>query len=92
MPSISSPPLRRSGAAGPEVSHTWSFLPDLADVARVNSDCRALLPHMFGELRIELQPVERLPEVLAEPALTGVRKHNDVQNHGLDDEITKRFV
>ena len=65
-------PLRCSGAAGPEVSHTWSFLPDLADVARVNSDCRALLPHMFGELRIELQPVERLPEVLAEPALTGV--------------------
>lgn len=64
------PPLRRSDAAGLEVSHTWSFLSDLADVARVKSDCRALLPHMFGELRIELQPVERLPEVLAEPALT----------------------
>lgn len=67
------PPLGRSGAAGPEVSHTRGILPGLADVARVNSDCLALLPHMFGELRIELQPVERLPEVLAEPALTGVR-------------------
>lgn len=83
--------------------HNRSRLPGLADVARVNSDCRELLPHIFGELRIELQPVERLPEVLAEPALTGVRNpghlciidfswHGDVQNHGLDDEITKRFV
>ena len=67
------PPLGRSGAAGPEVSHTRSLLSGLADVARVNGDCRALLPHMFGELRVELQPVEDLPEVLAEPALTGVR-------------------
>ena len=96
-------PLRGSCAAGPEVSHTGCLLARLTDVSRIDGDGGTLHTHTLGELHVEPQPVERLPEVLAETALTGVRnpghgrvvyfsEHNDVQNHGLDDEIAKRFV
>ena len=96
-------PLWGTGAAGPEVSHAGCLLSCLADVSRVNGDCLPLICHPLGELHVEPKPVERLLEVLAEPALAGVRnpghgcevyfsEHNDVQNHGLDDEIAKWFV
>ncbi|MCI6911768.1 MAG: hypothetical protein MR771_01130, partial [Treponema succinifaciens] len=73
------------------------------DIARIDGYCNAMSLCRFQERPVERQPVERLPEVLTEPAFartTAPRQLGEVESsgmcenkfHGLDEERLKRFA
>ncbi len=64
------PFLHSCCAAGPEPVHSRSLLAGLGYEAGVDCYCNAVSLRRFEERLVEREPVESLPEVLAEPALT----------------------
>ena len=98
------PPLDRGCAAGPEVSHAGSLLAGLADVARINGNrTAARVAVLPDECAVEGYPVERLPEVHAEPLFgraseppqlkeVDAVRYGKKKFHGLDEECTERFA
>lgn len=62
--------LHGNCAARPEPVNAWSLLARLGDVTRIDGDCNAMSFCRFQEQSVERKTVERLLEVLAEPALT----------------------
>lgn len=97
------PLLHGSRTTGPEPVDAWSLLAGLGDIARIDGYCNAMSLCRFQERPVERQPVERLPEVLTEPAFartTAPRHLGEVESsgmcenkfHGLDEERLKRFA
>lgn len=97
------PPLGHLRAAGPEVAQAGRLLAGLVDVAGVYRYGDALGKHSGGKLGVVADPVEGPPVVLPIPAFTGVSgprhgcvvdasAHDDVKNHGPDEEIAKTFA
>ena len=95
--------LHSSCTTGPEPVDAWSLLAGLGDIARIDGYCNAMSLCRFQERPVERQPVERLPEVLTEPAFartTAPRHLGEVESsgmceykfHGLDEERLKRFA
>ena len=97
------PPLGHLRTAGPEVTQTGCLLAGLVDVAGVDRYGDSLCKHPGGKLDVAAKPVEGPLVVLPETALTGVpdpchgcvvdaSAHNDVKNHGSDEEIAETFA
>ena len=95
--------LHRSCATGPEPVHSRSLLAGLGYEAGIDGYCNAVSLRRFEERLVERKPVERLLEVLTEPALTRLaelRHSGEVESsfmckekfHGLDEESSKRFA
>ena len=81
----------------------WSLLAGLGDIARIDGYCNAMSLCRFQERPVERQPVERLLEVLTEPAFARAatpRQLGEVESscmcenkfHCLDEEGLKRFA
>ena len=97
------PLLYDSCIAGPEPVHSRSLLPGLGYETGIDGYCNAVSLRRFEERLVEREPVERLFEVLTEPALTRLaelRYSGEVESsfmckgkfHGLDEESSKRFA
>ena len=95
--------LHGSSTTGPEPVDARGFLAGLGYVARINGYCDAMSLRRFQERPVERQPVERLLEVLSEPAFARAatpRHLGEVESsgmreykfHGLDEEGLKRFA
>ena len=95
--------LHGSCTTGPEPVHSRSLLAGLGYEAGIDGYCNAVSLRRFEERLVERKPVERLLEVLTEPALTRLaelRHSGEVESsfmckekfHGLDEESSKRFA
>ena len=74
-----------------------------ADIAINRSTCHTVPHHRSKEMAVERKPVEGLPKVLAEAALTRTAEPRhlgevhasggcEIKFHGLDDECSERFA